>query len=44
VGIDLARESAPNATTLLKFRHLLETNELTRQIFDASTDTSPKKV
>lgn len=29
VGIDLARESAPDATTLLKFRRLLETNEWT---------------
>ena len=35
VGIDLGRESAPDATTLLKFRHLLESKELTRQIFDA---------
>ncbi len=35
VGIDLARDSAPDATTLLKFRHLLEAKELTRQIFDA---------
>jgi IS5 family transposase len=35
VGIDLGRESAPDATTLLKFRHVLEANELTRQIFDA---------
>lgn len=35
VGIDLAPESAPDATTLLKFRHLLETKELTRPIFDA---------
>jgi IS5 family transposase len=35
VGIDLGRESAPDATTLLKFRHLLEAKELTRQIFDA---------
>ncbi len=34
VGIDLNRESAPDATTLLKFRRLLETHELTRQIFD----------
>ncbi|MFZ4878871.1 IS5 family transposase, partial [Janthinobacterium sp. Mn2066] len=34
VGIDLDRESAPDATTLLKFRHLLEANGLTRQIFD----------
>ncbi len=35
VGIDLNRESAPDATTLLKFRHLLEANGLTRKIFDA---------
>lgn len=34
VGIDLNGESAPDATTLLKFRHLLEANELTRKIFD----------
>ena len=34
VGIDLGRESAPDATTLLKFRHLLEAKGLTRQIFD----------
>jgi IS5 family transposase len=34
VGIDLSRESAPDATTLLKFRHLLEAKELTRKIFD----------
>jgi len=35
VGIDLGRESAPDATTLLKFRHLLEAEDLTRQISDA---------
>jgi IS5 family transposase len=35
VGIDLNRESAPDAMTLLKFRHLLEAQQLTRQIFDA---------
>lgn len=34
VGIDLARESAPDATTLLKFRRLLETHKLTQRIFD----------
>jgi IS5 family transposase len=34
VGIDLNRESAPAATTLLKFRRLLEKNELTRKIFE----------
>jgi IS5 family transposase len=35
VGIDLNRESAPDATTLLKFRHLLEQHKLTEQIFAA---------
>jgi IS5 family transposase len=34
VGINLNRESAPDATTLLKFRRLLETHELTRKIFE----------
>ena len=33
VGVDLSRESAPDATTLLKFRHLLETHDLTQVIF-----------
>ena len=35
VGIDLAREGAPDATTLLKFRRLLEAHELTKRIFEA---------
>jgi IS5 family transposase len=35
VGIDLRRESALDATALLKFRHLLEAKELIRRIFDA---------
>ena len=34
VGLDLGRESAPDATTVLKFRRLLETHGLTRQIFE----------
>ena len=34
VGIDLSHESAPDATTLLKFRRLLETHDLTRAVFD----------
>jgi IS5 family transposase len=34
VGIDLARESVPDATTLLKFRHLLEQHELTAKLFE----------
>lgn len=33
VRIDLAREAAPDATTLLKFRRLLETHKLTARIF-----------
>ena len=32
-GIDLGSEAVPDATTLLKFRHLLEAHDLTRQIF-----------
>lgn len=35
VGIDLSRESEPDATTLLKFRRLLETHGLTHKIFEA---------
>ena len=34
VGVDLDRESAPDATTLLKFRHLLEAHGLHQKIFD----------
>ncbi len=32
VGIELGLESAPDATTLLKFQHLLEENKLTERI------------
>lgn len=35
VGIDLNREAVPDATTLLRFRHLLEAHHLTESIFDA---------
>lgn len=35
VGIDLTRESAPDATTLLKFRRLLERHGLTQRVFEA---------
>jgi IS5 family transposase len=35
VGIDLSREAAPDATTLLKFRRLLEAHGLTAKIFAA---------
>ena len=34
LGIDLGRESVPDATTLLGFRHLLERHALTEQIFE----------
>jgi IS5 family transposase len=34
VGIDLSHESVPDATTLLKFRRLLNDNNLTRALFD----------
>jgi IS5 family transposase len=34
VGIDLSRESVPDATTLLKFRRLLEAGELTKAMFE----------
>ncbi|WP_420029049.1 IS5 family transposase [Pseudomonas syringae] len=34
MGIDLGRESAPDATTLLRFRRLLEANQLTRLLFE----------
>ena len=33
-GIDLSRQSVPDATTLLKFRRLLQDNDLTRALFD----------
>lgn len=33
VGIDLTHEAAPDATTLLKFRRLLEKHKLTERIF-----------
>jgi len=35
IGVDLAREAAPDATTLLKFRRLLEAHGLTQAIFEA---------
>jgi IS5 family transposase len=35
VGVDLNREAVPDATTLLKFRHLLEEHQLTESIFNA---------
>jgi len=35
IGIDLGRENAPDATTLLKFRRLLEKHRLTERIFES---------
>ena len=35
VGIDLGREPAPDETTVCKFRHLLERNDLGRLLFEA---------
>jgi len=35
VGIDLGRQAAPHATTLLKLRRLLEEKKLTAAVFDA---------
>ena len=34
VGIDLAKEAVPDATTLLQFRHRLEKHKLTQTLFD----------
>lgn len=35
IGVDLSCESAPDATTLLKFRRLLERHRLTKKMFKA---------
>jgi len=43
VGIDLARESAPDATTLLKFRRLLNEHGLTERIFACINTTLSDK-
>ena len=34
LGIDFRKQQVPDATTLLKFRHLLEEHDIGRQIFD----------
>jgi IS5 family transposase len=34
IGIDLTVDAAPDATTFLKFRRLLETDSLTKVVFD----------
>src|SRR3954471_21028367 len=36
-GIDLSVESVPDATTVLKFRHLLEKHDLSKAIFEEVT-------
>ena len=36
VGIDLGREPVPDATTILQFRHLLNSHQLGRAIFDGA--------
>ncbi len=38
VGIDLGRESAPDETTVCKFRHLLEKQGLAQKLFDAVSE------
>lgn len=43
VGIDLTHESAPDATTLLKFRRLLEKHDLTKLIFNEINGHLAKK-
>lgn len=43
IGIDLAVEAAPDATTLLKFRRLLETHHLTKTVFDTINDHLARK-
>ncbi len=43
VGVDLGADEVPDATTLLKFRRLLEAHDLTRAIFEASTRISSER-
>ena len=38
VGIDLGRETAPDKTTVLNFRRLLETHQLTESVFKTIND------
>ncbi len=38
VGIDLGREPAPDETTVCKFRHLMEANELGARLFEAISE------
>jgi IS5 family transposase len=43
VSVDLTRETALDATTVLKFRRLLGTNELTQRMFVAINTTLTEK-
>ncbi len=43
VGISLLEEDVPDATTLLKFRHLLEQHDLTDRMFHQLNDTLSRK-
>jgi len=43
VGIDLSREAAPDSTTVLHFRHLLERHQLTERIFSSIKDLLAEK-
>lgn len=43
VGIGLLEEDVPDATTLLKFRHLLEQLDLTSRMFRQLNDTLSRK-
>ena len=38
LGIDFAHEQVPDATTLLKFRHLLEAKDITKKLFADVTE------
>ena len=41
--LDYFEEGAPDATTLLKFRHLLERHELQKELFDTLKDVLEKE-
>jgi transposase, IS5 family len=43
VGIDLGVEPVPDETTIMRFRHLLEENGLSKDLFQAVNDTLRRK-
>ncbi|MBB5841677.1 IS5 family transposase, partial [Kribbella italica] len=43
MGLDFGVEQVPDATTLLGFRHLLETHELGRKLFESQNEISPSR-